>query len=50
MPKLGGVTITALTMMPENLRNRIYKVLGLHAVTLDSDESVRAAYRARTEG
>ncbi|MFE4457374.1 SDR family oxidoreductase [Nocardia tengchongensis] len=50
VPKIGGVTITALTMVPENLRNRIYTLLGLHAVTLNSDESVRAAYRARTEG
>ncbi|MFD6455973.1 SDR family oxidoreductase [Nocardia sp. NPDC060220] len=50
VPKIGGVTITVLTMVPENLRNRIYTLLGLHAVTLNSDESARAAYRARTEG
>ncbi|MRH90751.1 SDR family NAD(P)-dependent oxidoreductase [Nocardia sp. SYP-A9097] len=49
VPRIGGFTITALTMLPENLRNRVYKVLGLHAVTLDSDETARAAYRARTE-
>lgn len=49
VPKIGGATLTALSVIPENLRNSISKVLGTQHVTLNSDESVRGAYRARTE-
>lgn len=49
VPKIGGAVLKALMPLPENLRNSIYGALGLQHVTLDSDESARAAYRARTE-
>ncbi|MEV6071387.1 SDR family NAD(P)-dependent oxidoreductase [Nocardia sp. NPDC052001] len=49
VPKIGGVFLRALMPLPENLRNSIYGALGLQHVTLNSDESVRAAYRERTE-
>ncbi|MFE3193597.1 SDR family oxidoreductase [Nocardia sp. NPDC059240] len=49
VPKVGGAFLKALMPLPENLRNGLYGALGLQHVTLDSDESVRAAYRDRTE-
>ncbi|RZS43492.1 NADP-dependent 3-hydroxy acid dehydrogenase YdfG [Herbihabitans rhizosphaerae] len=49
VPRSGGAALKAMTFMPENLRNRISKLLGMQHVTLDTDESVRGAYRDRTE-
>lgn len=49
VPRIGGAVLKALMPLPEDFRNAIYSALGLQHVTLDSDETVRAAYRARTE-
>lgn len=49
VPRIGGVFLKALMPVPEDVRNGIYSLMGLQAVSLHSDETVRAAYRARTE-
>ncbi|NNH71200.1 SDR family oxidoreductase [Nocardia uniformis] len=49
VPRIGGIFLKILLPLPENFRNGIYGALGLQHVTLDSDETARAAYRERTE-
>ncbi|MGH3736338.1 MAG: SDR family oxidoreductase [Micromonosporaceae bacterium] len=49
VPRIAGGNLKLLSLLRENTRNGVLRLLGLHDVTLHSDEPVRGAYRARTE-
>jgi len=44
----GGVMKTTLAL-PENVRNKIYKLMGVQTVNLHADDTARQEYRDRTE-
>lgn len=50
LPWTGASVLKSMMLLPENVRNRVGKMMGLQHVTVDTDVAGRAAYLQRITG